>query len=249
VLLLVLAACASNKTGFVAAGEDASADAGVEEAAPDGPFIKLGDAYFFYRGSGSPAVVGTKPECGQNASFGGWRALLAPSTLDDKDTLPDDLYGYKVIVSLTGLDPAPRDRVTDWVRSGGTLLVMTDAGLGATNDALNALLQAIGASITIDDALATSGAYTLKLDPSQPLGAGVDGLSCGDGATLSITAPAVAVDTQKKTVLATQPIGAGRVVVLADQTCAADISYTTKDCALSPDAPTRLGAFLKNLAR
>jgi hypothetical protein len=208
--------------------------------------------------------------CEAPVSFGGWTDLLAPIPLDVVSTLPASLDVYRAITFAflgsgptgEGLTAAEQQVLTDWINAGGTALFMTDVSSAGTafaqsNTILNALLDAMGLGIQVDGVTELSGFYSLALNQSNPLGAGVQPLNCGLATFATVTPPAIAVDATPpaagKAILAVQALGAGRVVVLSDASCGSDDTNATgtppdfADCALGPSAAGSLGAFLHNL--
>nr|HEX4312910.1 hypothetical protein [Kofleriaceae bacterium] len=229
----------------------------------------LGARYLLYYEATGFTDPTTTPVCDTPSAFGSWTALLAPTPLDVRSDWPADLSPYRVVVfgflgtgsGSTGLAPAQHDALVGWLHAGGTALFMTDIdfddSLTHANSVLNALFVDLGVGVVIDGEDEDPSYYALPLDPTQPLGAGVQPLACGTVTYAAVTAPAVRVDATAplpgKAVLATQAVGAGRVVVLTDATCLSDYDYATgsppiyADCATASTAGASLGAFLHAL--
>ena len=242
-------------------------DTGID--APAAP--SLGDAYLVYYEDGGVFYPSAKARCNAPLSFGAWTSLLAPTRLEIATAWPADLLAYRVVAiaglgtttSGRGLSSAQQASLDAWLKLGGTLLLITDYDFDSrqaiASRTANALLTSLTVGIQIDGPLAFNGFYDLRLDAKDPLANGVTALHCGSTTALTVTAPAAVLDATPlapgKAILAAQRHGSGRVVVLADQTCASDYTITSgspplyENCAVSKDSAASLKSFLQNLAR
>jgi hypothetical protein len=163
--------------------------------------------------------------------------------MTDTDSWPADLSGYGLLMLVgtgangSGLMDTQVAQLTSWVNAGGTLLVATDVvalGLRPASVYLTSLLASMSIHMAIDDTNEFLQIYDLTLDSSDVLTKGAGPLSCGATPTLTINAPAKALDvlsTGQVEVLGSEALGNGQVVVLADVSCVSDYDYGTDTAA------------------
>jgi hypothetical protein len=163
---------------------------------------------------------------------------LAGHTVSHIGTWPASLDAFALIVLVfpgattmgSGLDSVQHAQIASWVDRGGRLVVQADRGsqsgtvdFGAGNRASEALVSALGASITIVGDYYS--VFPVALNPADPLAANVGGmLSCGGPTSLSFTAGGALrrVDAAPQPTIAAFTRGKGEVVLLGDSQCLDD---------------------------
>jgi hypothetical protein len=175
--------------------------------------------------------------------------------ITDTDSWPADLSGYGLLTLVgtgangPGLMDTQIAQLTSWVNGGGTLLVTTDVvalGLHPANVYLTSFLASMSVHIGIDDTNEFLQNYYLTLDSNDILTSGAGPLTCGATPILTFNAPVKALDVPpagQVEVLASQVLGNGRVVVLADVSCVSDYMYGTDTAATMQMIP-----LVRNLA-
>lgn len=235
----------STDSGLKNRGSVDAAVAVTDSAAPfDGTDILI------YRGGGG--VVGNEWD------FTNWQgAVTGRNVVDTTGPLPSlDAFALVALIgpgagnSGVGIASEEMTAITAWVKRGGTLLFDTDRDdtyggfdLSAANTYITNALATLGVDISVQGPVQLSGFFSLPLDASNPLGAAVGTLSCGDAPILTLGSNATRIDTMAtgaQAYYASAPLGSGRVAVLADTTCVIDYSTTA-----APSTP--LGHFLTDL--
>ena len=226
-----------------ASGSDAN-----EQDDASAPFT--GTDILVYRGGGGIT--------GYAWDFQNWKASVSGrKVVDSPGPLPAlDPFALVVLVAPgagnggAGVDGAEMAAITSWVKRGGTLLFDTDRNdtyggydLSHANSYITSALASLGVDIAVQGPVQKSGFFPLPLAGSDPLGADVGSLPCGDAAILKIGSGVTRVDTLAtgtQAYYASASLGSGRVAVLVDTTCVIDDETTA-------GATTPLGNFLKDL--
>ncbi|MCW2968773.1 MAG: hypothetical protein JWM71_2545, partial [Solirubrobacteraceae bacterium] len=169
-------------------------------------------------------------DAGVSATFADWSAATG-QPVEVTDRLPADMMGDRCVVLLLDGPFAARDhtRLDAYLRAGGTVVGVgerADGGRFSRADAaLNALAGELGAGLALgDEAVDPGPTRTTRIAPS-PFTSGVSSLGYDWASTVTLGAaaqPLVATADGTRTLVATQPVGAGTIVLAGDSNLVTD---------------------------
>jgi hypothetical protein len=190
---------------------------------PDSGQDPVGDEVFIYFGANG---WGPRSYLGTDDLEIAMEQAQPDLVVDQGDVLPSDTSRLGLIIVAnpqSHLEHDVRAAIVDLVLRGGRVFIVgehCDYGCYVNVDAINELLDELGAGLRIDAAQGTSGRHLeLVLAANQPLLAGVSTLISWHSSTITLGPSTIALATDPDdadVVIAVEDVGRGQVVLMSD---------------------------------